>query len=268
MNKNITIAVSIIIILAVTAIIGVGILAWQGGWVEQVVPVKQQSFILSFVDSVSKAHKSTDTGGILPDPPREQLKKAEEVVAKQIESPVKIVYSLTDYLPSPPLTHTLVLYAVPNPFMWRTDFIMNLDDGKHQNTYAYNGSNYLNCSADGDEPLECFDAPDTFLEKYLSTPLPLTEFLNYALDPQTLKKLITKAGKEYSQTIASFPADCRIVTDQYNKVDFCFAKAYPNLLLYLDFEVYARRFTLRGESADFSPSFPLEIFISPSKLKF
>jgi len=233
------------------------------------------SVLSEFVETVSRVYKpSTGDGGILPEPPRAQIKKAEGYLKERVESTIKVTYAFIDYVLEPPLTHSLVVYAAFDPFRWRADFFMNFEKGEYKSMYLYDGSAYSSCSTSKTAPPDCYRASQTFLEKELQTPLPLNEFLNDVLDPLTLKKFVaeTKESKqaqvqEDTRTIATFSADCKVVDDTYSTLDFCIAKD-TNLLLHLDVKrktssgSILRHFTLTAQSVDFSP-LPKEVFTSP-----
>lgn len=232
------------------------------------------SVLSEFVETVSRAYKPATGEGILPEPPRAQIKKAEGFLKGRVESEVKVTYTFTDYLSKSSSPHSLVVYAAPDPFRWRVDFIMNLESGEYKNIYFYDGSAYSSCSANGNAPLDCYRTSQTFLEDELQTPLPLTEFLNDVLDPLTLKKFVpgAKESKQVqvqkdTRTIATYSADCQVVEDEYGILDFCTAKD-TNLLLHLDVKrktssgSILRHFTLTAQSVDFS-SLPQEVFTSP-----
>lgn len=231
------------------------------------------SVLSEFVETVSRVSKPAIESGILPEPPRAQIKKAELFIKEIMESTVKIDYAFTDYVPETPLTHSLVVYAAPDPFRWRVDFIMNLDKEEYKNIYLYDGQAYYSCNIIGSEPIDCYRASETFLEKELQTPLPLTEFLNDVLDPLTLKKLVPEIKANQAQvqkdtrTIATYSTDCKIVDDEYSTLDFCIAKD-TNFLLHLDVKrktssgSILRHFTLTAQSVDFSP-LSQEVFTLP-----
>lgn len=225
------------------------------------------SFSLSdFAKTVSQAPEPERGGGILPDPPRARLKQAERFIEDRLKSDVKITYDFSSTLSAPSTSFTLVVYAAPEPFRWRVDFIKNLKDKIYKDSYINDGNAYYTCKAEGGEPLKCHQQPEDFLEKYISTSLLLTNFLNDIFDSLTLKKLLMEVQKE-ERTIASYSTDCKVVEDEYGILDYCVAKD-TNYLLYLDSQrknvsgKIASQFTLKAQSVDISPLLH-EVFVSP-----
>lgn len=227
-----------------------------------------------FVKKISRIPKATTGDGIMPDPPRAMMKEAERFAEMQVKNPVKIDYAFTSDAANPSASFSLALYATPNPFRWRVDFIMNLKDGEYKNVYLYDGSTYRTCRAEANAQLKCSTEPQDFLEKYITTPLILTDFLNDFFEPLSLKKLVPdteesrKANfQKYTKTVAGYPGNCQVTDDEYSTLDFCLAED-ENLLLYLNLKKKSRsgtifgHYTLTAQNVD-SSTLPQEVFVSP-----
>lgn len=219
-----------------------------------------------FAKTVSLAPEPERGGGILPDPPRARLKQAERFIEDRLKSDVKITYDSSSSLYALSSSFTLVVYAAPEPFRWRVDFITNFKDKEYKDSYINDGNGYYTCKAEGNEPLKCHQQPTDYLEKYISTSPLLTNFLNDIFDSLTLKKLLMEVQKE-ERTIVGYSADCKVVEDEYGILDYCVAKD-TNYLLYLDSKrknasgEIVSQFTLKAQSVDLTP-LPNEVFTSP-----
>lgn len=229
-------------------------------------PSQPQFSLSEFARKVLQASEPERGAGFLPDPPRTRLKQAERFIKDRVKSDVKITYDFYSSYSGPNSSHSLVLYAAPEPFRWRTDLIMNLDGKDYKATFVNDGTGYLTCQAEGSEPLKCNQQPIDYLEEYFM-PVPLlTDFLNDIFDTLTLRKLMVSGLKD-ERTIADYQANCQVVEDEYGILDYCLDKD-TNYLLYLDSQrknisgKIASQFTLKAQSVDLSP-LPDEVFTSP-----
>lgn len=229
-------------------------------------PSQPQFSLSEFARKVLQASEPERGAGFLPDPPRTRLKQAERFIKDRVKSDVKITYDFYSSYSGPNSSHSLVLYAAPEPFRWRTDLIMNLDGKDYKATFVNDGTGYLTCQAEGSEPLKCNQQPIDYLEEYFM-PVPLlTDFLNDIFDTLTLRKLMVSGLKD-ERTIADYQANCQVVEDEYGILDYCLAKD-SNYLLYLDSKrknisgkIHSQH-TLKARSVDLSP-LPDEVFVSP-----
>jgi hypothetical protein len=236
----------------------------------------QESSFLGFAKGISSVSKPRGGGTVLPDLPREMIKKAEDIVEKQVENPVRAEYvftsSTSDY--DSPFSFLLVLYAAPDPFRWRFDFVMDdIEEGdRYVNIYTYDGINYRTCDLGVGR---CTVAPDNFIEGYLTTPLNLTYLLNDFLEPISFKKLVpnTKESRkasfeEYTETIIGYLGNCQIADDEYSIIEYCLNEE-KDILLFLDLKTkwpsggILRHQTLTLQDIEFS-DLSGEVFTSPS----
>jgi hypothetical protein len=234
---------------------------------------KKLSPLSDFVEGISVAPKLTGGGGILPEPPRARIKKAEALIKDKLKDNIKIEYTFKDFASQPSAFYSLVVFAAPDPFRWRVDFLMNLKGKEYKELYIFDGKNYFQCLSD--EETSCSQQPEQFLEKYLFLPMPLTQFLNGILDDYTLVKFVPEikqlSFKKETRTIASQQAECKIVEDQHSILDFCLLKG-REILTYLDLKIKTasgevlEHFTLEAQKIDFSP-ISQQTFTPPLPLK-
>jgi hypothetical protein len=221
---------------------------------------KKNSPLLDFVEGISVAPKPTSGGGILPEPPRARIKKAETLIKQKLKDNIKIEYALQDFASQPSTSYSLVVFAAPDPFRWRVDFLMNIKGKEYKEIYIFDGKTYFQCLSGEEEG--CYKQTEQFLEKYLSLSLPLTQFLNWIFDDYTLVKFVPEIKqlnfKKETRTIASQQAKCKRVEDQHSILDFCLLEG-RDILTYLDIKIKTasgkilENFTLEAQKIDFSP---------------
>lgn len=211
-----------------------------------------------------------DTGpgaqnGIVADPPREALKKMEQYAKGFANIEGKAYYRFLEYLGETPNEDRISLSVSSNPFRWRADF--SIPSVKTQYVYIFDGNKYYSCFS-GSRGSKCSPLPSL---DNLSTPIPLTEFLNSLVDPLQLKKFIpgTTESSEATierteRTILQKSADCTKGNDKYGEVEFCLDKG-NGMLLSISLKTKLRRYNIEATNVSdgplevntFSPPYPV-----------
>ncbi|MDP3998785.1 MAG: hypothetical protein Q8P89_04195 [bacterium] len=220
-------------------------------------PKFQGDILTEFIRTVPP-QKQASSGGIMPEPPREALKKAEEFARSMVTNEVKIEYSFDESFEKgggDKYSYRLNISVAANPFRWRIDF-----SGPPNNFTE----NFIN---DGEKYYVC-DSEQKFCNEFssltdpgFSTPLPVTEFLNNFLDPLQLKKLLPGVKqaqiKEDDRVIAGLSSRCQKATDEIGTVEICLGKesGIP-LSIYVDRGTNLGQHTIEAQKVSLSPLAP------------
>lgn len=217
-------------------------------------PKSQGDLITEFVRTVP-SQEQTSSDGIMPEPPREAMKKTEEFVRSMVTREVKIDYSFDESFEKgggDKYSYSGNIFIGVNPFRWRIDFFV--PSKNFTENFINDGKNYYVCDSEQKlcSQFSSLTDPDFF------TPLPVTEFLNDFLEPMQLKKLLPGAKqtqmKEENRTIAGLSSQCKKATDEAGTIEICLAKE-SNLPLFIHIDRGANLgyHTIEAKNVSFSP---------------
>lgn len=220
-------------------------------------PKSQGDFISEFIRTIPP-QKQTSSAGIMPEPPREAMKKTEEFARSIVAKEAKIEYSFDENFErggGDKYSYSGNIFIGINPFRWRIDF--SVPQKNFTENFINDGKNYYVCDS---ESKFCSQF-SSLTDSTFSTPLPVTEFLNDFLDPLQLKKLLpgTKQVeiKQEVRIIAGLSSQCKKATDGAGTIEICLAKesSLP-LFIHLDRGATLGYHTLEAKTVSFSPLSP------------
>lgn len=226
---------------------------------------KSDQSLLGAFAATLKGVKPSSQEGFVANPPRETLKKVEQFVKGMVTKDGRADYNFTEYLGENQYNHRVSLYVSATPFRWRADF--STPSVNAESIYMQDGSKYYVCSSDP-EGKGCSILPSL---DYLTTPIPLTEYLNSLLDLLQLKKFIpgTQESREATfentvKTIATKSTKCVKGVDKYGEVEFCIDQE-SGMPLLISLKTKLSRYILEAQVVDSSPLSP-DVFSPPYQL--
>lgn len=229
-------------------------------------PKSQGDLLTEFIRTIP-LKKQASSAGIMPPPPREAMKKAEEFARLIVTKEVKIEYSFDENFErggGDKYSYSGNIFIGINPFRWRIDF--SGPPNNFTENFINDGKKYYVCDSESKFCNEFSSLTDpTF-----STPLPVTRFLNDFLDPLQLKKLLPGAKqtqiKEEARMIAGLSSQCKKATDGAGAIEICLAKeSNIPLFIHVDRGVNLGYHTIEAQKVSLSSLAP-DIFTPPYPL--
>lgn len=252
----------LIILISLVIILLAGLLLAGGSFKNFQIPRKPQpasqgDLLAEFIRTIPPQNQ-TSSGGIMPEPPRENMKKTEDFVRPMVTGEAKIEYSFDENFErggGDKYTYPLTVFVAPNPFRWRIDF--SVPQKNFTENFINDGKKYYICDS---ESKFCSEF-SSLTDPAFSTPLPITEFLNDFLDPLQLKKLLPGAKqtqiKEETRIIAGLSSQCKKATDEAGTVEICLAKeSNLPLSIHVDRGANLGYHTIEAKTVSFSPLLP------------